>query len=494
MKFREWNLNENLLKGIEEAGYGECMPVQEQALEHTLKGRDVLVQSQTGSGKTAAFLISVYQLFTERQGGKALVIVPTRELAVQIEEEAKLLGKYMQFKTGSFYGGVGYAAQDKMLNDGVDIIVGTPGRLMDLHQSEKYSLKDIDILVIDEADRLFDMGFLPDIRRMIKKMKPAEERHTMLFSATLSTGVRQVAWEYMNDPADICLSPESMTVDGITQELFHVGRSEKMSLLIGILQKLNPKSTIIFTNTKQAAAEVSFRLNLNGFQSQYIIGDLPQSKRLKTIDDMKSGKIPFLVATDVAARGLHIDDLDLVVNYDLPEDCENYVHRIGRTARAGKTGRAVALACEQFVYGLPAIEELIGFKIPVTWADDSYFAEDASKGTRFYLDKDKHDNKNKKEKKEKTRAGRSKPSAAHGKNKADAKPVAAAAVQNRRMKKKRTAVPPTAATSLEKRVKYYNQKYGDTFNVSKEQIKKDNASRPSLLARIKRLFTWRGKK
>ncbi|MDR3237959.1 MAG: DEAD/DEAH box helicase [Spirochaetia bacterium] len=525
MKFREWNLDENLLKGIEEAGYSQCMPVQEETLDKTLKNIDVLVQSQTGSGKTAAFIVSVFQLFLAENAkrSKAIAIVPTRELAVQIEEEAELLGKYLNFKIASFYGGVGYEKQEKLLQEGVDIIVGTPGRLIDLNQSKKLDFHAIDILIIDEADRLFDMGFLPDIRKMLKKMKPKDERHTMLFSATLNSGVRQVAWEYMNNPADITINPETLTVDGITQELYHVGRTEKINLLIGLLRKANPRNALIFTNTKQAAFEVSHRLEINGFKSKYIIGDLPQAKRLKTIDDMKSGKIPVLVATDVAARGLHIDDLELVVNYDIPEDCENYVHRIGRTARAGKTGRAISLACERYVYGLEAIENFIDMKIPISWADDSLFAADSSKGKYFNLEKSKlrdpadwsgesHAAKRAVKKEQPARTAepekRKQPKRETADNKPydkqydkkydkpydkqDDKPYDKPQKEERKerkdFKKVKTAKQkPMRKSSLEKRLQYYSEKYGENFSLP-EQNGSGQGEKKSVIGRIKSLF------
>ncbi|MCL2026574.1 MAG: DEAD/DEAH box helicase, partial [Leptospirales bacterium] len=477
MEFREWNLHEDLLRGIEDAGYTQCMPVQERTLSQTLKSIDVLVQSQTGSGKTAAFVVSVFQLFLEGKRRKTLAIAPTRELAVQIEKEASLLGKYLDFKIASFYGGVGYTQQEKDLAEGVDIIVGTPGRLIDLNQSKKLDFGEIDILVIDEADRLFDMGFLPDIRKMIKKMKRKDERHTMLFSATLNEKVRQLALEYMNNPADIIINPETLTVDSITQELYHVGHTEKINLLIGLLRGANPGSTLIFTNTKQAAFEISHRLEMNGFKSKYIIGDLPQSKRLKIIDDMKSGKIPFLVATDVAARGLHINDLELVVNYDLPEDCENYVHRIGRTARAGKTGKAISLACERYVYGLEAIETFIDMKIPAIWADDSLFADDASKGKYFSLERGKQKDPEWQEdrpaKRTKTKEKKSKENVhAQVKEKrvrVDKKIADNKTADNKKHKDgevKKTAMPRSVRkSSLQKRLKYYSEKYGENFNM-----------------------------
>ncbi|MBN2039749.1 MAG: DEAD/DEAH box helicase [Spirochaetes bacterium] len=390
MNFTELNLDNNLLKGIKAAGFQECTPVQEATFIQTLNKKDVCVQSQTGTGKTAAFLISVFQLLLtdeKLKGSKTLIIAPTRELAVQIEKEAILIGKYLNFKTGCFYGGVGYAEQEKMLSSGIDIIVGTPGRLIDFSEQEKLNFKDIGILIIDEADRLFDMGFLPDITKMINRMPPQGERITMLFSATLSTKVRNIAWKYMNNPVEIEIAPENLVVENVTQEIYHVGKNEKFKLLLGILNKENPKTAIIFTNMKRTAEEVCKRLEHNGLKCHYIMGDLPQSKRLSVIEKVKSGKVQILVATEVAARGLHINDLELVVNYDLPEDCENYVHRIGRTARAGKSGKAISLACEKYVYSLEAIESLTKFKIPVSWATDDLFIQDKSEGIYFSYDK-----------------------------------------------------------------------------------------------------------
>jgi ATP-dependent RNA helicase RhlB len=399
MKFEEFNLDEKLLQGLTEAGYIECMPVQEQTLKHTLSSTDVAVQSQTGTGKTAAFLISVLQLFKNGTSGdkKTLIVVPTRELAVQIEEEAKLLAKHLDISIASIFGGTGYKKQEDLIAKGVDIIIGTPGRLIDFGKSGKIKFNEIGTLIIDEADRMFDMGFIPDLRWMIRKMPPRENRMTMLFSATLNSRVRELAWEYMHDPAEVEIAPDSITVDEINQVLYHVAREEKLKLLLGILKKENPSTAVVFINTKQKAVELSKRLNHNGYRSSYLMGDMPQKKRLSTIDRVKSGDIKLLVATDVAARGLHINDLEMVFNYDLPEDCENYVHRIGRTARAGKTGKAVSLACEKYVLGLPAIEEYIKMKIPVAWAEEELFVEDTSEGIRMQYDRystSSHDNRN----------------------------------------------------------------------------------------------------
>ncbi len=386
MKFSELGLREEVLKGIEGAGFETCTEVQEKVLPVTLKKRDVMVQSKTGSGKTAVFLITILQRYLESGGkSRALVVAPTRELAVQIEEDAVLLAKGIEgYSIGCFYGGVGYGEQDREIREGLDLYVGTPGRLLDYAKSRKIDFRGFDIFVLDEADRMFDMGFFADIQKMFSLLRDSRERETMLFSATLSSRVRNLAWGYMNNSEEILIQPEEVTVKEIEQELFHVSKEEKFPLLLSILKKINPQSCLIFTNTKDRAVEVSKRLNLNGYRTEYLMGDMPQKKRLETIERMKEGKLNFLVATDVAARGLQIDDLELVVNYDIPEDYENYVHRIGRTARAGKSGKAVTLACEEYIYGLEAIEDFIGMKIPVKWADEEGLesVEDKSAGYR----------------------------------------------------------------------------------------------------------------
>ncbi|AEF82782.1 DEAD/DEAH box helicase [Leadbettera azotonutricia] len=389
MEFTELQLHPELQKGINEAGYITCMPVQEQVLANAFNGQDLYVQSQTGTGKTAAFLIVIFQrLLSESviNGKKAIIMVPTRELAVQVEEEAKVIGKYLPFKIGSFYGGVGYAQQQQALRDGAQILVGTPGRVLDLNQSGQMNLMDIAFLVIDEADRMFDMGFYPDLRKLIKVVPPADRRQTMLFSATLNAWVKNLAWEYTKTPFEIEIAPETVTVEEVEQVLYHVPSENKMRLLMGIMQRERPESAIIFCNTKRYTEIVAKRMKLNGYDCEFIMGDLPQAKRLKIIDDIKAGKLRFLVATDVAARGLDIEDLSLVVNYDLPNESENYVHRIGRTARAGKTGKAITFASEQDIYELPSIEKYIGKKIPSETAVEELYAEDKSEGVRIHAD------------------------------------------------------------------------------------------------------------
>lgn len=383
MTFTELSLDANLLNGIADAGYETCTPVQEQVLSGAMQGADLYVQSQTGTGKTAAYLINIFQqLLTdaEMKGKKALIMVPTRELAVQVEEEAKVLGHYTGLKAASFYGGVGYEHQKQKLEKGVDILIGTPGRVIDLQESGSMDLSNVAFLVVDEADRMFDMGFYPDLRTLIKVLPGTNSRQTMLFSATLNTYVKNLAWEYTEDAKEITIECENITVSEIDQLLYHVSSDEKIKLLCGILSREQPESVIIFCNTKRTVEVVAKRLQYNGFETEFIIGDLPQSKRLQIIDSFKKGSLKCLVATDIAARGIDVDNLAMVVNFDLPNEAENYVHRIGRTARAGKSGKAYTFCSEQDVYSLPSIERYIEMSIPSEVADESLMTEDKSAG------------------------------------------------------------------------------------------------------------------
>ena len=506
MKFTDRALHENIYKGIEKAGFTHCLPVQTQTFEQALDNhKDVCVQSQTGTGKTAAFLIPVFQLLLTHDSfkkKKALIVAPTRELAIQITKEAELLGSFLDLRVGCFYGGDGFTKQEALLKKGVDIFVGTPGRLLDFSQQGKIDLKQIGILIIDEADRLFDMGFLPDIRRMLRKMPPFKERRTMLFSATLDSRVKELAWEHMNNPVEIEITPEQVTVESVSQELYHVEQSEKMRLLLGILKKEKPENVLIFTNTKHMAFEVSQRLIRNGFDCQYIMGDLPQKKRLHVIEGIKSGKMKYLVATEVAARGLHIDDLDLVINYDLPAERESYVHRIGRTARAGKSGKAITLACEQYVYGLEAIESFTDMKIPVVWADETMLEKDMSEGLTFRMPRNGKglsqvkDSRPQPKRQSSSATGKrppqkktrqtsnasktsdvrgkaaSKTSGARGKAASKKRPERAKASgspgrqQGKKQSHQQHISRPGRNSSPEERIAYYKEKYGDNFDAS----------------------------
>ncbi len=482
MEFNELKLHPDLQKGIEDSGYKTCMPVQEQVLRNAFGGADLYVQSQTGTGKTAAYLVAIFQrLLTEPLlgGRKALIMVPTRELAVQVEDEAKKIAKYLPYKVGSFYGGVGYAHQQKLLKENAQIMVGTPGRVLDLNSSGQMSLMDISFLILDEADRMFDMGFYPDLRKLIQVVPPADRRQTMLFSATLNAWVKNLAWEYTKEPLEIEIEPENVTVDEIDQLLYHVPSHDKMKLLLGIFQNDKPESAIIFCNTKRFTEIIAKRLKINGIDCEFIIGDLPQFKRLQIIEDVKSGKNKYLVATDVAARGLDIEGLAMVVNYDLPNEAENYVHRIGRTARAGKTGKAISLASEQDVYGLPAIEKYLEKKIPSQNADSSLYGEDKSEGMRIRTDDyddrggDRHGSRAPSggrhgEHRGERRDGRISESRAprRGDNRSDhdrARPAETsrpAPVQAAPRDNRVAAKPDLSRISFEERLAYYRRKYG----------------------------------
>ncbi len=371
MKFKELHIHEKVLEGIRAAGFTECTPVQAQTLPEALRGKDIAAQAQTGTGKTAAFLIAIFsRMLTVPPAGRgpsprALIIAPTRELVMQIEAEAKIIGSSAGFKIISVFGGIDYLKQRDELAKGVDVLIGTPGRLIDYLKQNVYSLKKTQFLVIDEADRLFNMGFINDIRFMLRRLSPYDKRQSMLFSATLSHRVHELCYEHMNMPVQFSLTPDNMTVEQIEQDLYHVGKSEKKGLLLGILRREPGGRYLIFCNTKAAVERLELFLNANGLSASPITGDIEQRKRMKVLSQFKDGTLPILVATDVASRGLHIEGVTHVINYDLPQDPEDYVHRIGRTARAGAGGRAISLACEEYVHSLPDIEEYIRQKIPV---------------------------------------------------------------------------------------------------------------------------------
>jgi ATP-dependent RNA helicase RhlB len=379
MNFSELDTPFEVKQGIEHSGFTICTPVQEAVIPRALRGEDVAAQAQTGTGKTAAFLISLFSRMIIHpavdlgDSPQALIIAPTRELADQIYHEADRLGKFTGFRLLAVYGGIDYQKQMGSLQKGVDVLIGTPGRLIDYFKQHVYSLKKTRYLIIDEADRMFDMGFIDDLRYLIKKMPPYTKRQSMLFSATLSYRVMELAYEHMNLPEKISITPEKVTVEKVEQVLYHVGKHEKIPLLLGILNKEEPDRAIIFVNTRRAADMVVERLNRNNRKAQAITGEIEQKKRLRILADFKEGKLPILVATDVASRGIHVESVTHVINYDLPQDAEDYVHRIGRTGRAGLTGKAISLADEEYVYSLEDIETFIGQKIPVDWAEDSMY-------------------------------------------------------------------------------------------------------------------------
>jgi ATP-dependent RNA helicase RhlB len=376
---------EPVLNGIRDADFKYCTPIQAATLPISLAGKDVAGQAQTGTGKTAAFLITLFtQLLNhprrkpakgEPQGPRALAIAPTRELARQIEKDALLLGKHCDFKMVCVYGGVDYDKQRNQIKEGVDIIIATPGRLIDYVKQRFFSLKQLEVLVVDEADRLFDMGFIADLRYILRRASPYDKRLTMLFSATLNYRVMELCYEYMNNPEKVSIEPEKAVVDEITQVLYHVGHHEKFNLLLGLLKQEAGEKVLIFCNTKATSERLEFKLQKNGYNVGHISGDLHQRARIRVLEKFTAGDLDILIATDVASRGLHVDDITHVINYDLPQDPEDYVHRIGRTARAGAKGTAITLCCENYAVHLDRVEEYLKHKIPVVWPEDELFVQ-----------------------------------------------------------------------------------------------------------------------
>jgi ATP-dependent RNA helicase RhlB len=383
VRFDSFNLPADVKNGIRDTGYTRCTPIQAEVLPLSLAGRDVAGQAQTGTGKTAAFLVTVFSRLLETAGKEphrsgAMIVAPTRELAIQIVDEAQMIGRYTGLRIVQVVGGIDYKKQAENLREGSDIIVCTPGRIIDYMKQKVFDPKGIRILVIDEADRLFDLGFTQDMRYILRRLPHYERRQTMLFSATLSYRVMELTYEYMNLPEVVSITPERLTVEGIDQSLIHVGKNEKVSLLLGLLEREAWSRVLIFLNTKAGVEWLTAKLVGNGYPAEGITGDLLQKKRLRLMKDFKKGDIKILLATDVASRGIHVEDISHVINYDLPQDSENYVHRIGRTARAGKTGKAISLACEEYVYHLESLENMLGYKIPIVWPEDDWFKVDTA--------------------------------------------------------------------------------------------------------------------
>jgi ATP-dependent RNA helicase RhlB len=383
MDFATLDLPEPVMQGIREAGFVTATPIQEAALPLALKGKDVAGQSQTGTGKTAAFLISAFTrlLREEARPGhgsepRVLIIAPTRELVVQIESDAQLLGKHTPFRIQAVYGGIDYNKQREALAAGCDVLVGTPGRLIDYLKQHIWSPRKVEVLVIDEADRMFDMGFIADLRFILRRLPPPERRQSFLFSATLSFRVLELTWEFMNNPSQITIMPQQKTAERVEQMLYHVGREDKFPLLLGLLRREGSERILIFSNTREEARRLEDRLIRNGWDARALTGDVDQKRRLRILADFKDGQLPVLVATDVASRGLHIEAVTHVINWDLPQDPEDYVHRIGRTARAGAAGHAIGLVDEASALNLEGIEKFIGQKIPVEWAEDDLFVSE----------------------------------------------------------------------------------------------------------------------
>jgi len=364
--FDSFDLPDAVAAGLRDAGFEKCTPIQADTLPLALAGRDVAGQARTGTGKTAAFLLAIFKRLVtdpDPQGAghhpRAIVIAPTRELAIQIHRDAELLGSHTGLEFALAYGGVDYQKQRDRIAGGVDVLIGTPGRVIDYFKQNVFNLKHIRIAVLDEADRMFDLGFISDIRYLFRAMPPVEKRQCLMFSATFPLKVTELAYEHMNDAETIRIDEDHKTTERVRQVVYYPSNREKLPLLIKLLREMVDGHVIVFVNTRRAADLVDRMLKGNGFQSAMLAGSVPQNKRQRLLQRFHAGELPILVATDVAARGLHIPDVSHVINFDLPQDAADYVHRIGRTARLGATGEAISFACEDYAFHLPEIEAYI---------------------------------------------------------------------------------------------------------------------------------------
>ena len=375
-RFHDLNLPDELMHAIQDLGFEYCSPIQAQILPHTLTGKDAIGKAQTGTGKTAAFLITfIYDLLKARaeQGEdapkqplgtpRALVVAPTRELVTQIGEDARKLCKYAQLNVVTLIGGADFNKQSQQLERRpVDIVVATPGRLIDFMNRKKINLRSVETLVLDEADRMLDMGFIPQVRRIVRDTPHKNQRQTQLFSATFSDDILRLCDQWTVEPVKVEIEPENVATDTVDQKVYLVSSEEKLDVLMHIIQQPEMERAIVFVNRRDQTHRLFKAISKAGLAAGILSGEIPQQKRTRTLEDFKQGKIRVLVATDVAGRGIHVDGISHVVNYNLPEDPEDYVHRIGRTGRAGATGISISLACEDEAFQLPDIEELLGKK------------------------------------------------------------------------------------------------------------------------------------
>jgi len=372
-RFQDFDLPSPLLKAIADQGYQYCTPIQSEALKQTLLGGDVVGKAQTGTGKTAAFLISIFSYFLEEgrpEGQKhgaprALILAPTRELALQIEKDAKQLAEHLEgISIASAVGGMDYQRQLRELKKPLDILIATPGRLLDFHQKREADLSEVEVLVLDEADRMLSMGFIPDIKRIIRATPKKEERQTFLFSATFTQDILNLASQWTYQPEYVDIAPDVTTSDNIDQHVYLVSDSEKPKLLLNLLKQQEVERVIVFANQRHVVRRLDDALRKEGINVAMLSGDVPQKQRIRTLEEFRSGQVSVLVATDVAGRGIHISDISHVINYTLPEDPEDYVHRIGRTGRAGAKGISISFVGEEDAYSLPEIERFIDDKLP----------------------------------------------------------------------------------------------------------------------------------
>ena len=384
IRFHDLDLNLDVMHAIADLGFQYCSPIQARSLPFTLRGHDVVGKAQTGTGKTAAFLITIIEdllkhpIADERFAGeaRALVIAPTRELVMQIADDAKALCKYTDLKVHTLVGGMDYDKQKRHLAESFcDILVATPGRLIDFTGSRDVYLDQVEILVLDEADRMLDMGFIPQVRRIVRQTPFKDHRQTLLFSATFTPEVLQLAEQWTIDPIRVEIEPKNVATDTVNQKIFLTTQREKFNLLHNIIASDEVDSVIVFANRRDQCRKLEEKLRRKGFSVGLLSGEVAQNKRVKTLNDFMSGAIKVLVATDVAGRGIHIDGISHVVNYTLPEEPEDYVHRIGRTGRAGKSGTSISFACEDDAMLLEPIEKLIGRKLPCEQPDEELLRE-----------------------------------------------------------------------------------------------------------------------
>jgi ATP-dependent RNA helicase RhlB len=370
-RFHDMQLPDSLMQGIQKSGFKYCTPIQAQSLPAALKGSDILGQAQTGTGKSAAFLTAVInRLLTDplperfASEPRALIVAPTRELVMQIGKDARGLAEFTGLKVVTIVGGMDYEEQRSQLRDHVvDILVATPGRLIDFMGKQDVYLDEVDILVLDEADRMLDMGFIPDVRRIERATPPKGDRQTLFFSATFTEQIRRLIDQWTHEPVEITIEPERVATDNIDQKFFMVEGSEKFNVLCKYVRDEKIERAIIFANRRDITRNLCDKLNKHGLVAGLLSGEVNQQKRIKTLERFRDGSLPLLVATDVAGRGIHVDDVSHVFNYNLPDDPEDYVHRIGRTGRAGTKGISIALVSEDDAFELPALEEFLGTKL-----------------------------------------------------------------------------------------------------------------------------------
>ncbi|MDT8391159.1 MAG: DEAD/DEAH box helicase [Lentisphaeria bacterium] len=367
--FRTFALQDEILAAIADLGFTTPTPVQMECLPHALAGKDIAGRAQTGTGKTAAFLIGVLHRFLADGGDRkspnpmALVMAPTRELAIQIGEDAEALAKYTSLRKLVVYGGMDYQKQKDNLDSGIDLLIATPGRLLDYLRSRSNLLSEVSILIIDEADRMLDMGFIPDMRRIIGRTPPPAKRQTLLYSATLTPAILRLAESWTRDPVTVEIAVDQVVAEEVNQVLYSVVARNKLALLLWLLNHQCGERVLIFCNRRIECDKLAEKLLRYGVMCEVMSGDVPQKKRMRVLEDFKAAKLRVIVATDVAGRGIHVDNISHVINYDLPYEPDDYVHRIGRTGRAGAQGKAIGFACEEGSFVLPDIEEYIGERL-----------------------------------------------------------------------------------------------------------------------------------